>query len=567
MKNQKAKFLKILLFLAFITIYELRFTNYEPYAQDNNKLVILSKQIIESKNNEGLYAFFEELKDSYFQENKYSELVKFLESLSQQKNTLEPFVNYYTALARYYQLKHLEKTQDWDEYFSQGKNYRDQITTSIQKTLDSTNAKDALNIYSRLLLWQFHKDQEDAFVESGLTDLMNAISGYAKDTQDMKPIKEAADKLLSYGERGKSKELYQIYVHKLIGSVKEDKELESIALGFYKEASLELSETVYDVYIERITKTYPKEKLIPILINIARNFSYSALGGKDEGPKDASYAEKIFKKIEETGTKDAFAEELTYLRAFNAEKMKDYPKAGDLYLDLLQRYPQTNYTDEAGFKVGIISTYILRDIKTGRDYFEKLAQEETLSPQVISSLYQLGLLSQWENDLVTAKDYYNKLVEKAGPVRNTESLGGENKISNGAGNDFIETVTLAKQRLKEITKSKPIEYNLKTFLDVSLKVENPAFETARVDLNSSRYRRIKKDESTNISCTPYNVESGCMQVEIQYLWSGDLGTAKPPLEKSEFNTTYAQPGTKVINLAIVSPSGILDRSIEIVDVY
>ncbi len=517
-------------------------THHYCFAQDNNKLVILSKQIIESKNNEELYPFFEELKDSYFQENKYSELVKFLESLSQQKNTLEPFVNYYTALARYYQLKHLEKTQDWDEYFSQGKNYRDQITTSIQKTLDSTNAKDALNIYSRLLLWQFHKDQQDAFVESSLSDLMNAISGYAKDTQDIKPIKEAADKLLSYRERGKSKEVYQIYVQKLVGSVKEDKELESIALEFYKEGNLELSETVYDVYIERITKTYPKEKLIPILINIARDFSY-----KDEGQKDASYAEKIFKKIEETGTKDAFAEELTYLRAFNAEKMKDYPKAGDLYLDLLQRYPQTNYTDEAGFKVGIISTYILRDIKTGRDYFEKLAQEETLSPQVISSLYQLGLLSQWENDLVTAKDYYNKLVEKA-------------------GNDFIETVTLAKQRLKEITKSKPIEYNLKTFLDVSLKVENPAFETARVDLNSSRYR-IKKDESTNISCTPYNVESGCMQVEIQYLWSGDLGTAKPPLEKSEFNTTYAQSGTKVINLVIVSPSGILDRSIEIVDVY
>jgi hypothetical protein len=58
-----------------------------------------------------------------------------------------------------------------------------------------------------------------------------------------------------------------------------------------------------------------------------------------------------------------------------------------------------------------------------------------------------------------------------------------------------------------------------------------------------------------------------MQVEIQYLWSGDLGSAKPPLEKSEFNTTYVQRGTKEINLVIVSPSGVLDRSIELVDVY
>ena len=245
--------------------------------------------------------------------------------------------------------------------------------------------------------------------------------------------------------------------------------------------------------------------------------------------------------------KKAFDEELTYLRAFNFEKIKEYPRAKDCYLDLLQQYPQTRYADEAYFKAGIISTYVLRDIKTGRDYFEKLAQEETPSPQVISSIYQLGLLSHWENDLATAKDYYNKLMEKA-------------------GSDFIETITKALERLKEITESRPIEYNLKTFLDVSLKEENPLFETTRVDLSSSLYR-IKKDESTDISCAPYNVESGCMQVEIQYLWSGHLGTTKPSLEKSAFNTTYVQRGTKEINLVVVSPAGILERSIELVDVY
>lgn len=538
----KSKLLKIFLFLLVVAICHMPYAICKSYAQDNDKLVTLSKRIIESKKNEELYVCFEELKDLYFKEDKYSQLVEFLKSLSQQKEVLGPFVNYYIALTRYYQLKHLEKTQNWDEYFSQGNNYRDQITGAIQKTIDTTGAKDALNIYSRLLLWQFHKDQQDAFVESGLTDLMNAISGYAKDTQDIKPIREVADKLLSSGEKGKSKEVYQIYVQKLVGSVKEDKELGSTALEFYKEGNLELSETVYDVYIERITKTYPKEKLIPILINIARDFSY-----KDEGQKDASYAEKIFKKIEETGAKNTFDEELTYLRAFNTEKTKDYPKAKDLYLDLLQRYPQTKYADEAEFKVGIIYTYILKDIKTGRVYFEKLAQEATVSPQVISGLYQLGLFCQWESDLTTAKNYYNRLVEKA-------------------GSDFPEAVALAQERLKELTASKPIEYNLKTFLDVSLKEENPAFTAGSVDLNSSRHR-IKKDENVGLKCTPYSVESGCMQVEIQYLWSGDLGTAKPQLEKSEFNTTYVQRGTKEINLVVVSPTGVLDRSIDIVDVY
>jgi len=528
--------------ITLLTYNSALITHHYCFAQDNSTLVNLTKQIMEAKNNKQLYASFEELRGLHFKENKYNEFVEFLKSLSQQKEALGPFVDYYTALARYYQIKHLEETQEWDEYFSQGNNYRDQVTAAAGKAIDSTNPKDALNIYSRLLLWQFHKDQQDAFVEPSLSDLTQAISEYAKDAKDLKPIREVADKLLAYGEKGKSKELYQTYVNKLTGSVKEDKELEDIALGFYKEGNLELSGRLYDVYIERIAKTYPKEKLIPILINIARNFSY-----QDEGKKDAYYAEKLFNKIEEIGTKNAFDEQLSYLRAFNVEKIKEYPRAKDFYLDLLQRYPQTKYADEAYFKAGIISTYVLRDIKTGRGYFEKLAQKEILSPQVISGLYQLGLLAQWENDLATAKDYYNSLLKKA-------------------GNDFTETVALAQERLKEITESKPIGYNLKTFLDVSLKEENPAFTAGLADLNSSRYR-LKKDESTDFRCAPYTVESGCMQIEIQYLWSGDLGTAKPPLEKSEFNTTYVQGGTKEINLVVVSPSGVLDRSIEIVDVY
>lgn len=536
------KFKIILLFLLLFTIYELRFKNYESYAQDSNTLTSLSKRIIEAKKHEELCDSFEELKELYFKENKYSELVEFLKSLSQQKDNLGPFTNYYTALARYNQIKYLEKAQEWDEYFNQGNNYRSQITASLQKVMELTGPKDALNIYSRLLLWQFHKEQQDTFIDSSLTDLMNAISEYDKDSQDIKPIKEAADKFSEYGEKGKAKELYVIYVNKLADSVNDDKKLEDIAAGFYKEGNLGLSEAVYDCLNERIIKTYPQEKLLPVLTEIARNFSY-----KDEGYKDASYAEKMFQKIEGVGSKDAFSEELTYLRAYNAEKMKDYPKAKDIYLDLLERYPQAKYADEAEFKAAVISTYILSDIKTGKVYFEKLSGKEILSPQVISSLYQLGLLYQWENNLPAATDYYNKLIQKA-------------------GSDYSDIVALAQMRLKEISGLKPIEYNLKTFLDASLKEENPVFTVTSSGLNSSRYI-IQKDEGAAINCTPYSVESGCMYVEIQYLWSGDLGIAKPGPDNSGFDTTYTQRGTKVINIAVVSASGVLDRSIDMVDVY
>ncbi|MFH0913263.1 MAG: hypothetical protein V1884_03150, partial [Candidatus Omnitrophota bacterium] len=376
------------------------------YAQDTNRIAALSKQILGVKAITELYVPFEELKDLYFKENKYAEFVEFLSSLKQKREVLlAPFVNYYTALSRYSQLKHLEETQSWDEYFNNGNTYRGELTRALQKTLDSTIVSDPLAIYARLILWQFHKDQQDTFVDTALSDLLNSVSEYAKDTQNAKPIKDAADKLSSYGEKGRSKELYRIYVEKLLGTVKEDKEIENSALGFYQEGNLELAQALYDVYIEGIIKSLPKEESIPVLTDIAGKFSY-----RDEGTKDADYAEKIFARIEELGSKDAFGEELTYLRASNAERIKEYSQARDLYVDLLERYPKTDRADEAGFKIGIISTYILRDMKTGRDYFEKLSQKEPISPQVISSLYQLGLLSQWGDDTAKAKDYYNKLL-------------------------------------------------------------------------------------------------------------------------------------------------------------
>ncbi len=346
---------------------------------------------------------------------------------------------------------------------------------------------------------------------------------------------------MSYGEKGKAKEVYKIYVDKIVNSDIKDDQLNSIALGFYKEGNLDLAQTVFDVYIEKITKSTPKEKLIPILIDIAKLFSY-----KDEGPKDTFYAEKVFQKLEEIGTKDAFDERFLYLRAFNLEKTKEYPKAKDLYVDLVKLYPKTCYADEANFKIGMVYTYILRDIESGRSYFEKLERKETLSPQGISSLYQLGLLSQWKEDYIKAKEYYNKLIEKA-------------------KDDFQETVILTKERLKEIDEAKPIEYNLKTFLDISLKEENAIFDTTKVDLRSSPYN-AKKDQEVAVDSTAYTAETGCMQIELEYLWSGHTGITKPTNAQSSFLTQYLYPGTKEINLVVVSPSGIIDRNLDMADV-
>jgi len=62
--------------------------------------------------------------------------------------------------------------------------------------------------------------------------------------------------------------------------------------------------------------------------------------------------------------------------------------------------------------------------------------------------------------VVKAKEYYDKLI----------GLAKEG---------YAEKVSLAKLRLKEIAESKPLDYNLNLFLDVSLKMKWLCLTAAR----------------------------------------------------------------------------------------
>ncbi|MFA5090887.1 MAG: hypothetical protein WC510_07725 [Candidatus Omnitrophota bacterium] len=539
----KKKYASQAIRITIITSALFLFSSANAGAKEEGRVNALAGQIIEAKSEAGLLSYFEELKELYTREGKFTDFLGALKALSGKNKAiaLGPFIDYYSAYARYSQLKYLEETQGWDEYFSKGNDYRTQIVEYAQKAIDETTVKDALNIYARLLIWRFHKDQEDVFSEEALTDLMSAITEYARESKDMGAIKDIADALLSYNEKAKARQLYGIYVQGVVSSGLKEEKIKEIAYEFYQKGNLELAESLYDVYIEMAMKSYPKEKLLTELLDIGSLFS-----SLSSGPNDPVYAEKIFKKIEEIAGKDSFTEELIYLRAFNLEKMKAYQEAKDLYAELTVRYPEGTHADEANFKTGMILIYTLGDIKTGREYFEKLSQKEHASPQVISSIYQLGLLSQWQEKYEAAKEYYNKLLLRV-------------------GEDFPETAALAKKRLNEIDSGKPMEYSLKTFMDLSLKNETQLLEANRVELNTSPYI-VKKDQGVLISSVPYGIESGCVQVEMQYLWSGHIGTAEPSPEQASFNTTYNQRGTKEINLVVVSPTGVIDRNIDMADV-
>ena len=483
------------------------------------------------------YSELEKLKESYLKDHKYGEFVDYL---SKQKT---PEAAYYVALTRYEQLKYLEEGQNWDEYFNKGNDYRQDLEGKAREVINLTTAKDSINVMARCLLWQFHSDQKDVFEQQALEDLLLGVREYAQqEAPDIAPIKYVADKLAAYGENVGARGLYDIYVKKLITPETKEEVLARVADETYEQGNVALATLIYDAYIERISQSYPKDKFITTLLFLAKRFTY-----KDKGVSDPEYAERIFRKVEEIGTLAAFDEPTLYLRSWNLEKYHDYLQSKNKYLTLLDRFPATSYRDEAVFKCGIIATYVGRGINAGRTYFEQLAASEIMSPHVISSIYQLGLLSQWEKDFERAKGYYNRLLELS------------------AGN-YQETVALTEERLKELQGSGEIEYNLRTFLDVSLKEENAFYDMSRVELKSSPYK-LTKDEQANIAASPYLPESGCMSVEINYLWSGHLGKESPSTTQQEFATSYFHPGTKEINLVVVVPGGILDRRIDMLDDY
>jgi len=517
------------------------FLNSFLSAQDAKNPEELAKEIISSKDNQQVFSLLQQAKEGYFKDGKFNEFSDFLKGLSVKKKSLDQLSRYFCSLGRYQQLKYLEEKQSWDEYFNKGNSYREEITSGLEEVIKSSAQTDPLQLYAKLLLWQFHQDQQDVFAEESLVSLMAAAKVYVEGSVDVAPIKDVADKLQSYEQKGKAREIYKLYIDKIVKADLKDEELSGMAVGFFKDGNFELAETVYDSYIEKIIKAGPKEKVVLALTGIARDFTY-----KDTTANDPAYAEKVFQKIEGLAGIEAFDEQLSYLRAYNLERAREFGQAEALYIDLLKRFPDSAYYDKVNFKLGIISAYVLKDIKKSREYFQKLAGKETVSPEIISSLYHLGLLAQWEEDLERAKANYLKLKEKA-------------------GSEFKSAIVMADSRLKEIEENRLLDSEIRSFLDVSLKEEYNSFNMSKLELKSSAYN-LKKDQEFTLTATAYPPESGCMQVNLEYEWVGDLGKTQPSMENSNFTSSYSEPGTKVIGLVVRTSSGVIDRSIALIDV-
>lgn len=513
------------------------------FSQKPDALSRLSKQALEASTSAQMYSALDALKSVYLAEHRYADFIDFLDSLAGKKKTQKLAIDYFAALTRYEQLLYLEDNQLWDEYFSMGNTYRDDITERAGSVRAAALPGDPAGVYARIVLWRFHQHQQDAFLEESRDDLIAQAASYAASVPTegpLDPVKDAADALLAAGERSRAKQLYRLYVEKIRVQGLTRDQTGSLAQAFLAEGNGDLAQSMYDLYIEDLIKNESAESASAALLDIAGSFVY-----RPEGVFDMAYAESLFSRAEELGGKGALSEELLYRRAANLQAAGEYEPAKRSFEEILAAYPESRYRTEAGYKVGLITAYILRDRQEARKLFEVVSADKGADEYQAASLYHLGLLSQWEGQKQAAEGYYGQVLKSA--------------------TEMPSLAALTRKRLEEIEADEDLAYNLKTFLDLTFLPENVRFDRTKVTLTCDP-KALAVDEETSVEARPVLGPTGCFQVDVQYMWSGLLGSASVGTTDARFQTSFAEPGVKEIFIVVNSPTGFLDRNLLLIDV-
>lgn len=543
MTKQNLK-LKILLII-FISSIIYHPSSIAVYAQelDAKKAKRLESLILANPKDKDNISLLSELTEFYLSKHQYTQAIVFLRKLEKIKAPLCQLpVSFFIGHCRFNQLRYLEETQNWQEYFDLGNSYRQELFLETEKIVElCPGSKFALLAQS--LNWLQHKNQGDDKAEGALKKLMEIVNNYSKQTDiDIEALREVADRLSSGEEKGLSKSAYALYANRLTQEETSADRLLSVAEGAVKDGNLSLAEVVYDRYIELAKNSLAKDNLSAELIAIAR---YFVTEGSKEG-SDPQYAERIFGLLKEYCGMSYFTEELQYLRAYNLERLKDYKRAAEEYSILVGAFTQSIYVDEAEFKLGVIYTYILGEAKKGLDSWQRIIERNSSLEYSLEGLYHKSLISHYKGNVKEAAEGYAKILEIVAE-KNSE--------------DFEDLSRRVLERQKEIKEAKEIEYNLKTFLGIALQNQsNRNGSLLAVPSKASKNEEIKYASERLV------FDTGCFSPEFTFLWSGDLGAVKPIPIEAEFVTTYKTKGTKVVNLVILTPAGSQDAAVEMMDI-
>lgn len=484
--------------------------------------------------------------DIYASDNHHDELYEYLRSL-EKKNIFKksPLLYYYKALSRFNQVQFLEESKKWEELFNNKNRFYADMGQALEKIGKMSGGDYEILLKAKLLEYKIAKKKEEGLsaIAAALLRLAQEFAG----TPGYRPalIKDIANELLREGETSYAKKLYTLYVATIAQSAINHDELKKMAGDFLNEGNVDIAVSLFAAYMDKLIDAHQGKDLIMseafAIIDIFANTGWR------EG-KDPFFAEELFAKIEAVYTSDAFEGKNQYKRAYNLEKMKEYEACVTQYLKLVNEFGDYHEKDRIYFRLGIINAYALRNIDEARTFLSKVVTDFKESEDYCNSAYHLGLLYQWEGKKEDALAYYRLILEKMKDV-------GEKK----------EIVRLAGERMRELEENQDLEYNIRLFLNAAVgpKINIPSLQLDIFAKHAKEYT----DTPITFQVNTYLSSTGCLQQSYTYLWAGELGMNQHPFNDDKLETSYEEAGAKVLTVALVDPTGVVNGAFEIADVY
>ncbi len=488
---------------------------------------------------EDVFYVVEEAKDKYFAKKDYS---GFLAYLNKNKTCLgDNYIKYYTAFVKFSELKQYEDSQDWQKYFDLKETYQEIIENNLSEVIAGISEPiTPLYLKALYLDWILEK-QKTGFNENEKLDvLIDYIKLYTNDSRQFGILKTIADKLLDDGLIRQSSIVYDMYAKMLISNNVNCDMLLNTAEQAFKNKRYKLARSLYAAYLDKIYSTATKEEYLK---HTTRIISLFVDNGWQTGI-DKDFAEELFAQLENNFPEGIDAN-LLFMRGYNLERMSYYQQAVAQFRKFILNYPEDKRVNEAFFHAGIIELYLLNK-KDGLDLLKQIIAKNGSSSYLNSALYYAGLYLQKENLTEQAKLYYQKLK---GILESAEVIDGS-------------LLSLTNDRLNEINNGKALENNLRSFLEAG-------FDSVKLLGNVSVAPSPAKGytgETIDIASSYFVGNVGCFQPVLDFVWSGDLGSASVLNSTQQFSTTFSTPGPKIILLSVKSATELVGKHIAIIEI-
>jgi len=470
---------------------------------------------------QGINGLGDEIKaksENFFISGRYLEFLEYLDKLKQEKeDRYLPVIDYYSALTKSLYLDFIEKNEDWKNYYDNVHIFDAEIIDTAGRYRQEGISAWAVDMH--YLAWKAHIREDDEQQKVAFEELVDQLIKFTEQYEDTSKFQDIVQNLSQAAMIVQINELFTAYKDYLLSTEPDAKSIERLAQmaqDYLQKGELDTAKVAYKKYIELVLMYYSDEQAWLSLRAIIEKFRHHGFWTA----KDAGFAEDIYAIVARELSEDFFTEFDLFARAYNLDVLCDYEKAFTEYEKFLGRFPESVFTDEVYTRLGIISLYIFGQTKQARAFYARVREHFPDSFYEPFCTYETGLLWQWENEDIKARNLYVLL------------RGGKDRFER-----------FGQERMREILEAIAMAEDV--YRPFKLKFEDTKLKGLILTLNVIQDRSFIEEEVACVA-TAQDYSVGTIQPRFEYEWFRDLGTIGEVENVAAFTTTYREPSPKIV---------------------